>query len=531
MSREMPPGSSLRARALTLATEMVQSSVRDVVYVLFRHKWTITVFFLVVVASVTVYVFVSPEIFRSESKLLIRLGRENLSADPSVTGPTMGVAQNRENEVNSELSILTSRFIAEQVVDSTGESAFLEQPHDLTTKERIYKMVRGGMALPGTLLAQANPDVPLPPRESAVNKVQKGLTVEVEKKTNIINVKYEARSPQAAQNTLERMVKAYMDRHIQVYSAQATPQFFEEQAAKRQEELATREQERDVYRKKFGIATMDKQKESLLQQISATENQRADASAQASSSEARVAGLEDSLKGHSKTHVTSETTGIANEASDKLKSSVTDMRLRETDLAQRYPATHRPLVELRAQIKQAEQMLGKEKDSRTTVTTGIDENYQQLQLQLDTEQAQFKANQARAEALAAEVAKQKEQLAELTSREAELTRIDRDVEVAEKEYRQYREGLQRAKISAAMDIDKVSNVSLVQPATLSAAPVKPQKLRDIALALFLGIFGGVFLAFSLEYIDDTLHTKEDVEKRLGVPVLAVITDEEFKACT
>jgi capsular polysaccharide biosynthesis protein len=40
------------------------------------------------------------------------------------------------------------------------------------------------------------------------------------------------------------------------------------------------------------------------------------------------------------------------------------------------------------------------------------------------------------------------------------------------------------------------------------------------LGLFLGAFGGLGLAFFLEYLDDSLETIEDVEEKLQLPVLA-----------
>ncbi len=529
MNIDSRPGSTLRTKALAFATEIVQSSARDVVQVLFRRKWIIVLFFVLVSSAAAIYAFVAPEIFQSQAKLLIRIGRENLSVDPSVVaGPTMGVSQNRENELNSELTILSSRFLAEQVVDKVGETALMEKPHEPSAKEQVFQIIQKMKSLPMTLLASINPPSPLSPRDQAVGTLMGGTAVELEKKTNIISVKFDARDPETARQTLETLVTAYLERHIKVYASQASPQFFEDQSKKFEEELAKREKERDQFRVSNGISSIDAQKTALLQQVTTMDGERSNAEAEARASEARVASLERTLQGKSPTLVTSETSGLANQTAEKLKANLTDMKLKETDMSARYPDTYRPLSELREQIKQAEIMLKKERDSLTTTTKGLDPNRQALQLQLDTERAALDSQKAREESISAEIGRVSTKLAELTAKEAEMTRLDRDVEVANTEYRDYREGLQRARISQAMDMDKVSNVSVVQPATVSPIPVKPQKMRIIALGLFLGLFGGVFLAFVREYMDDTLHNKEDVEAKLGVPVLAVITNKEFK---
>lgn len=44
----------------------------------------------------------------------------------------------------------------------------------------------------------------------------------------------------------------------------------------------------------------------------------------------------------------------------------------------------------------------------------------------------------------------------------------------------------------------------------------------MAIAGVLGVMLGVFIAFIVEYLDNTIKTPEDVEKYLGLPVLGAI---------
>ncbi|MDP4551654.1 Wzz/FepE/Etk N-terminal domain-containing protein [Alkalihalobacillus macyae] len=61
------------------------------------------------------------------------------------------------------------------------------------------------------------------------------------------------------------------------------------------------------------------------------------------------------------------------------------------------------------------------------------------------------------------------------------------------------------------------------------APVNPNPVLNMAIALVVGLMVGVGLAFLLEYLDNTIKNEEDIEKVLGLPVLgtiAVIEDKE-----
>ena len=73
-----------------------------------------------------------------------------------------------------------------------------------------------------------------------------------------------------------------------------------------------------------------------------------------------------------------------------------------------------------------------------------------------------------------------------------------------------------------VEIMKVDNVQVIDPAETPTVPVRPRPLLNMAIAGVLGLMIGLGLVFLLEYLDDTLKTTGDIEKHLGLPVLGVI---------
>ena len=69
---------------------------------------------------------------------------------------------------------------------------------------------------------------------------------------------------------------------------------------------------------------------------------------------------------------------------------------------------------------------------------------------------------------------------------------------------------------------ETSNARVVDPAVVSSIPVKPNKKLTMALAFVLSLMLGVLLAFLLDYLDSTFKGAEDVEARLGVPMLGLL---------
>jgi tyrosine-protein kinase len=63
---------------------------------------------------------------------------------------------------------------------------------------------------------------------------------------------------------------------------------------------------------------------------------------------------------------------------------------------------------------------------------------------------------------------------------------------------------------------------IVQRAAEPRAPVSPNKTRDGVLALLVGLGLGIGLAFLRERLDDRIKTRQEIERRLGAPVIAVV---------
>jgi non-specific protein-tyrosine kinase len=63
---------------------------------------------------------------------------------------------------------------------------------------------------------------------------------------------------------------------------------------------------------------------------------------------------------------------------------------------------------------------------------------------------------------------------------------------------------------------------IVTPAVVPTSPASPNYVRNVPLALTVGLLLGVGVAFLRERLDDRLSSREDFEERLGAPVLGVV---------
>ena len=112
-----------------MANKISTPGLSRLVRALSRHKKkSAAVFLFAVLVSGGVAIF-APKSYHSQGMLLIRLGKENATLDPTVTmghEPVVTVPQSRDNELNSVVEILKSHAIAEKVVDALGTDFVLE---------------------------------------------------------------------------------------------------------------------------------------------------------------------------------------------------------------------------------------------------------------------------------------------------------------------------------------------------------------------------------------------------------------------
>lgn len=105
-----------------------------------------------------------------------------------------------------------------------------------------------------------------------------------------------------------------------------------------------------------------------------------------------------------------------------------------------------------------------------------------------------------------------------------ITVVSKDPEQAMNIANQFAKSLKKVSIK----INEVDIVKLIDEAQLPTIKDSPKPALNIAIACFLGIMISIGLVFLLEYLDNTIKTKEDVEKVVKLPVIGTITLNEIK---
>jgi len=156
------------------------------------------------------------------------------------------------------------------------------------------------------------------------------------------------------------------------------------------------------------------------------------------------------------------------------------------------------------------------------VEQGLNEVRQKLKLALVTEDAELTSFQAKSGIINGQMANARVELKAINDTEVLLSRLDRDKEIQEYNYRKYSRNLEQSRIDGAVEKAKISNISILQSPVASPKPVRPKLLLNLLLGLCLGIIGGLGVVLVSNSLEHSFKKPEDIEEKLNIPALGAI---------
>jgi len=493
--------------------ETTEASLRDFLHVVFKRKGQILLFFAATVCTVTIGTLLAKPTYEAISQILIKVGRENIYV-PTV--PTSGnlnsvFSFNREEQINSEIEILKGRFLAEKVIHSL-------EPATVYTDLRNPK--RGILS---NLFR--NQEVHQSSMDKAVLRFKKALKVEGVKKSDVIDVSFKHKDPHIAATVVNTLVNFYLDHHVNVHKSPQSYEFFQEQARVLKTQLNQAEETLKAFKKEHDITSLDEEKTLQLSHEASLRAALNETLSQNAETENRARQLRNQLAATPKTIPHGEEIDHNPYLINTLQARLVELELKEKDLLTKYTEQSRLVQNVRDEVRMVRERLTVQEAKRYGKSrSGLNVTYQRLQEDLFRNEAELKALKAKEETQKAQLADYKEKLAKLNRIEVELKHLQHQVDVDRQNYRLYLTKFEESRISNAMDTERMANVSLIEPARPPLKSVSPKVLLNMVLGVFLGGFGGLGLAFFVEYLDDSLERTDDVEECLDVPVLASIPE-------
>jgi len=313
----------------------------------------------------------------------------------------------------------------------------------------------------------------------------------------------------------------YIDKRTEVYRDPKSIMFLDKKTEEYRRNLAESENKLKVFKDQIEIVSFDDQRTALITQRSTLTGTINSTATQIQEVQERIAELDKQMQATPKTQLG----GPATERRAEAESRLLNLQLQEKELLSRFKEDNRLVANVREQMQLVKQYM-ETQTSRDTAsrTSSADPVYQDLQKQALQNRAELSALKVRKAALDQELTDLTRQLETLASHESKYRELQREVTNNEERYRSYRQRLEETRIYDELERQKMSSVSVIEPASVPMLPANPKKptILFVVGALAVGIGGAVGLAFLLEFLKRGVTTPAEAERRLGLPVLVAV---------
>jgi capsular exopolysaccharide synthesis family protein len=442
--------------------------------VLYLRRWVFLATTAAVVSGALALALIQTPIYRSSCSLLLQPTRARVTDIKEVYDPTFGAASGGEmlhrEYLETQYQLILSRFILEK-----------------TFREFGYDKMR----------QFSNSKDP-------IGDFRKLFFVAGRRNTYVADVSFEWKDPDLATRTLARHIEEYLlaSRERGLGVTESGLEALRRKAEELRPDLDQKALDLQNFRAAHNMVSLEESQDTVVEKNKEISQSLTKAELARIEAETRLNNIRAALERRQAPEDMPEVLG--SETVRDLKLEYIRMKLRCSDLSDSLGPNH-PLV----------------KAATATLATVAERLEVEVRDVLASAEADYQRAKQREDELVAAAEQQKKAVLELNGLEREYRTL-KDAETnLRRGYNEATQRIQDIEIALAAGT-RDDGVFIDTPPNRPVEPIRPRKLRMLALAALFGVLLGAGLCFFLEYLDTTVKSKEEVEALLNAPVLGFV---------
>ncbi len=532
------PASSVGAQALLRRAD--DFTVATAFGVIRRSRWLILLCLVLSVTAIGLYTFLWARPLY-ESTVALRFEEEEVNL------PELVRRLSTESQVSTEVEVLQSRALAEEVIrhfglqldvrvprkasrsELIGEVALTGQP--VTADLRLTRQAdstfviedrvsdqRAGPVRPGDRVALDGMEFTLLPGAAAHERLQLAVlgmddavrafdgamkVARPSRDANIVTLRYHGSDPELVAAVPNFMAHEFIAQRqeIKKTKARSTVRFLHKQLDTLSRQLAASEEKVRVFREKEQVVSLPDEAKSQVERLSRTQGDRATIEAQRSALAQLLAEVPVGAEPKSPTapspfrRLAAFPALINNNTVASLLSTLTTLENERSALLVRRTQADPDVRNLTSRIHEVDEQL---KSITTTYLAGLTHQVTAMDQSLKS--------------LGTDLQK-------VPAKEVEFARLERTPAILQDMYNLLQTKLKEAEIAQGVDDP---SIGVVDPAVRPERPIRPKPALYLAASVLLGLMLGVGTAFGRDLTNKAVRSRADVYQVTGMPVLGFI---------
>ena len=456
-----------------------------------KRKWGILAFAVVMTAIAALLVNLQTSIYRSTVTLLIEQNRARVAPTEAVYNNT---SDSREH-FQTQAEVLKARPLAERVVDRLDLARhpdFDPRQQPLPLSARIKSAVGLSVDKPVWTDEAA--------RHAAVGSLMTRMSVDPIRLSQLIKVSFESSDPAVAAEVANAIANAYIesDAEGRVGLTRRASDWLGTRLADLKKNVEDSERTLQEYRERARIIdTKDLAQAGASARISDLMNRLVAARQRRFAAEHAYNQISETPD-HSVLPVVMRNAQVA-----RLQEAEGEAEKRVAELAARYGPEHERMRQAQSDLKRAKE------NTRS-----------QVEVVTASLKSEYEAALANEQALEKSLAAAKGNMQTINRKEFDLVGLERAVATNRQIYELFLNRYRETR--APPELKNTAVARIADPARPARVPVKPKKAQISAIIFLLSLLAACIFALLRERLDHTLMSAEDVEEKLGQPMLTML---------
>jgi len=469
--------------------------LKKIWHAIWSRKWGIVLLVLAVGALTLLALSRATPIYKAVATVLIESkGTPVLSFQPAADTPV-----ELSEYLQTQLSLMQSRGVAERVVRDLN----LTEHPEFDLRQKPGPLVDVGAIIDAVTGEEPEPLTEAQIMDYAVQVLMDRTAVWVEGKSQLVYMSVSMADRLTAAQATNQLAQAYIEAQLEakVDMSMTAASWMNDRLVSLRQNLQDSEDKLQAYLDAEGLVDLKGVSTISANELSLTGDRMIDARRERAEAESQYRQVQ-SMRDQGWERLASVPAVLGHPLIQQFKADQAHARSRVEDLSRRYGDRHPAMVSARSDLNAATASL---KQQVEQVVASIERNYQLALANENSLKASFNENKGR--------------IQDISRKEFKVRDLQRQVESDRALYDTFMTRLQET--TATSDLSS-TNARVVDAAIPPTEPSAPNKPLILAVALFLALVLGVAQAIIREILDNTFKSSEEVENKLGLPVMGIV---------
>jgi len=469
--------------------------IREYWHIIKKRCWTIFTVLIILVSTVAIGLFFIKPTYKATT--VIQVEREN----PKILSfeEIYGLDSYPWTFYQTQLRLIKSRSLAKKVIDRLG---LLSHP-ELTGTKKIGLIKRIKEIFRFSDGKKNKQDID--PYSPMINVFLSKLVVELDRDSQIISISFIDQDAKMSADVANAVAEAFIETSLEAkyITAKQAYDFLNKQIKQLMKDIELKEGETQKYAQEKDILSLDDDEENI------TVKQLIELNAQYTIAQAKRIEKEAVYNGVRNASADSIPEAIRNPLIQELKVQYASLEREYAEKSKKFKSEWPEMIQLKSKLDKAKQRLAKEIND--IVRKGR-----------NAARAEYQAALQQELSIKEMLDQQKDKMANLHKNSIIYNNLKTEVDNKRALLQSLIKRQNEAGVSADLKELGSSYIRIVDKAEIPRNIYKPNKKLNILLSMVVGLMLGIGLALFLEYLDNSLKTRDDVERYIKLPTIGII---------